>query len=66
MIKKRIPDKYDLENIDIVSIVQNVLGNVPISFGSNRVLKIDAEPTTEEMQQIKADFLAVAEEITEL
>jgi len=66
MIKKAIPLKYNLENVDLIGIIQNVLGNVPISFGSDRVLKIDATATPTQLQQIKADFLSAIEEVSDL
>jgi len=66
MMKKRIPEKYDLTDVDIFKIVQNVLGNVEISFGSDRILRINTTPTHEQLLQIKTDLLNAVEEVNEL
>jgi len=66
MIKKIIPLKYDLTNVNIFAIIENVAGKIPMSFNSSRLLKIDAELTHEQLQQIRTDLLNAVEDVDEL
>jgi hypothetical protein len=66
MIKKRLPRNVAWEDVDMFALIQNVLGNVPISLNANGLLIIDANPTSEQLQQLKNDFLNEVEAISEL
>jgi len=65
MIKRYIPEKYDLKSIDIHTIIHNVLGIVETSL-IGRLIIIYAEPTPQQLQQIKSEFLEQVEIINEL
>jgi hypothetical protein len=62
MIKKYIPEKYNLLSVDIIAIIENVCGKIPITL-IDRIIEFEASP--EELQQIKADFLQAVEEVGE-
>lgn len=65
MIKKYIPEKFDLQTIDIFEIIRNVAGNVPITL-TGRIIEIDADLTNEQKQQIRNDFIASVEEVGDI
>lgn len=60
IIKKYIPEKYNLASIDIVSIIQNVCGIIPVKL-QGRIVEFEATAT--QATQIKTDFLTQVEEV---
>jgi len=68
MITKRIPYKYNIDDIKISTLIYESTGKTfPITFTpSSRILKIDAELSIEELQKLKADILIAVEEVEDL
>jgi hypothetical protein len=56
MIKKFIPERFNLDSVNIFEIITNVVGNVPITL-NGRMIIIDAELTAQQKLQIRDDFL---------
>jgi len=68
MITKRIPDKFNIDDIKISELIYESVGRrFPIYWNaSSRIIKIDEPLTNAELIKIKADFLSAVEEVSDL
>lgn len=66
MIKKRIPEQYDISNIDIFEIINSVVGHNVEAELRGRVLVIFEDLSSSQLQQIKTDILSVVEVVSDL
>lgn len=65
MLKRRIPEQYDFNDLEIHNIIHSILPGVPVEI-KGRFVTIDANPTAPQLAQLKAAIVAALESVPDV